>query len=431
MKLPFWLRIVVVAGVTLLIGGAGLLSYRWYTRPTTLTVAVGSLDGEAVKIVSALASHLTSTNKEIRLKVVESNSTIEAADLFSSGKTDLAVVRGDVGDLSKAYAVAVLTQMVVMLIAPPDSALTDVAGLKRVTVGVIGGEVNKKVVKVLTDEYDLDRAGVSFKDIAPLDARRIVQSKEVRVFLVVLPLADKHLAQLRGLFLPGAKSSLVLVPIEAAAAIAEKERAYESFDVPKGTLRGAPAVPSDDVTTLRVPLYLVAAKKLDDDLITGLTEALMKARRDLLGEWPILAQITAASTDPDAYLPVHPGAAAFYNGTQQSFLDKWSNAIFIGPMILGGIASVLAAAWRFLREDDKSEEPLDALYALGRKIRTSERETELDEIESEIDTILQVQRSKAAADEQGTLAVTTLNVAAHRLQNLLHDRRQLLQRGSH
>ena len=34
-------------------------------------------------------------------------------------------------------------------------------------------------------------------------------------------------------------------------AIAEKERAYESFDVPKGTLRGSPPVPEDDLTTLR------------------------------------------------------------------------------------------------------------------------------------------------------------------------------------
>ena len=67
-----------------------------------------------------------------------------------------------------------------------------------------------------------------------------------------------------------------------------------------------------------------------------------------------------------------PGAAAFYNGTQQSFLDKWGNAIFLTPMILGGIASVLAAAWKFLRDGEprKEEQALDSLYALGRRIRT-------------------------------------------------------------
>jgi hypothetical protein len=48
-----------------------------------------------------------------------------------------------------------------------------------------------------------------------------------------------------------------------------------------------------------------------------MAQAMMNARRDLLGELPILAQVTAPDTDADAYLPVHPGAAAYYNSTQQ------------------------------------------------------------------------------------------------------------------
>ena len=37
-----------------------------------------------------------------------------------------------------------------------------------------------------------------------------------------------------------------------------------------------------------------------------------------------------------------------------------------------------------------------------------------------------MQRVKAAAGDENALDVTTLNVAAHRLQNLVHDRRTLL-----
>ena len=59
----------------------------------------------------------------------------------------------------------------------------------------------------------------------------------------------------------------------------------------------------------------MAQSKLGNDLISNLTESVMAARRDLLSELPILAQITARDTDSDAYLPVHPGAAAFFNGT--------------------------------------------------------------------------------------------------------------------
>ena len=260
------------------------------------------------------------------------------------------------------------------------------------------------------------------------EARQALQSKEVSALLVVIPLSGKYLSLVRGLFQQGPKALPVLIAIDSAGAIAEAERAYESFDVPKGTLRGSPPDPEDDVTTLRTSLYLVANKKLSSDVITTLTQTIMTARRDLMTEQPILAQITAASTDPDAYLAVHPGAAAYYNGTQQSFMDKYGNEIFLAPMILGGVASVLAAGWKFLGigNPQAPEGPLDSLYALGRRIRKVESEAELLDIEDEIDNILKAQRARAASGDEDAVDTTTLNIAAHRLEGLIHDRRAIL-----
>src|SRR5438477_567248 len=375
---PTWVRIALVVGALVLITGTGLLAYHWYYRPTTLNVAVGSLDGEAGRIVSAIASRLAVTKASVRVNVIETTSAGEAANAFSSGKTDLAVVRADVGNLSQAQAVIVVAQAVALLIATPGSSISDIADMKQAVVGVIGGETNRALVRALSEEYDLSGARVTFKDIALSEARRAIESKQVRAMLIVVPLAEKYLAPLRVLFHPNAKGTP-----ESAGAIAEKQRAYQSFDVPKGTLRGSPPVPSDDLTTLKVSFYLVAKKNLDNDLVTSLTQALMNARRDLLGELPILAQTTSPNTDPDAYLPVHPGAAAYYNGTQQSFLDKWGNAIFLVPMILGALVSVLAGAWKFLRGSEPltHEQALDSLYALGSRIRTTESGSDLSDIE--------------------------------------------------
>lgn len=427
-KLPIWLRLTLVAGIVVLVAGASLFAWRWYSRPTTLTIAVGSLDGEASRLVSALASKLAQQKAPVRLSMVEAGSALDAANVFSSEEVDLAVVRGDVGDLSKAQAVAIVARTAVLLVAPPGSGITDITGLKRASVGVIGGDINKRLIKVLSDEYDFPRAGVTLKNLALSDVRRALEAKEVRAILIVMPLAERYLTLLRGLFPQSAKSGPVLIPIESAGAIAERDRAYESFDVPKGTLRGSPPNPSDDVTTLRTSFYLVAQKKLDSDLVTDLTESLMNARRDLLPEYPLLGQITTPDTDASAYIPLHPGAAAFYNGTQESFLDKWGNIIFLAPMIAGALASILAAAWKFLRAGGPQtpEQALDALYALGRRIRICGSAAELDEIEQDIDRVLQAQRLKAAAGEEETRDVTALNVAAHRLENLIHDRRLAL-----
>jgi TRAP-type uncharacterized transport system substrate-binding protein len=428
-RLPLWLRFVLIAGIAILATGAGLFGYRYYTHPVTLTVAVGSIDGEAAKAMSAIASRLVTINAPVRLTVIDTGTALAASKLFSAGKADLAVVRGDVGDLSQAQAVVVVSHIVALVIAPPGSSIDGMNKLKGQSVGVIGAEANSKLVDVLSKEYGLVSAKV-FKDVTLADARHALQSKEISALLVVIPLSQKYLSLVRGFFQQSNKSLPLLISIDSAGAIAEAERAYESFDVPKGTLRGAPPIPADDLTTLRTALYLVANKKLGSDLVTSLTQTIMNVRRDLLVEQPIFAQITAASTDADAYLAVHPGAAAFYNGTQQSFMDEYGNWIYLTPMILGGMATVLAAAWKFLGiAPFAGDGPLDTLYALARRIRKADTEIELGTIEDEIDEILKAQRAKAAAGDENAVDATTLNVAAHRLENLIHDRRQMLANG--
>src|SRR6266404_8915285 len=177
-KLPLWVRFVLLVGVTILATGAGLFAYRYYTRPVTLSIAVGSIDGEAAKAMSAIASQLVSTNAPVRLKVIDSGTALEAANAFSAGKADLAVVRGDVGDLSQAKAVVVVSHVVVLIVAPPGSPIDSVDNLKGHTVGVVGGVANSKIVDVLTKEYDLGRAKVVFKNIALADVRQAIQSRQ-------------------------------------------------------------------------------------------------------------------------------------------------------------------------------------------------------------------------------------------------------------
>jgi TRAP-type uncharacterized transport system substrate-binding protein len=425
--LPFWVRIVLLAGVFCIVAGAGLISYRLYLRPTTLTVAVGSLDGEAKQIAAVIASRLATVDSPIRLRIENSGSVLDAARAFAGGTADLAVVRADVVDRQQARTVALTAHGVAMIVAPPGSALTSIARLRGHTVGVVGGEINSGIVEALKKEYDLGRANVVFKDIAPADARRVLQAKEVAALLVVAPLTEKHLSFVKGLFPEGANSSPVLIPIDSAGAIADIKGPYESFDIPKGTLRGAPPVPDDDVTTLRVGYYLVANRHLSSIVVADLAKKVMSVRRDLVSEQPLLSGIAAPDTDADAYLSVHPGAAAFYNGTQESFMDRYGNAIYLTPMALGAIASVFAAAWRFLgvRSSETTQTALHALCVLPVRIRKAGDEAELTAIEEEVDIMLRAQLAKADRDEAAS-DIQAMIAAAHRIDHLIHQRRRLL-----
>jgi len=92
------------------------------------------------------------------------------------------------------------------------------------------------------------------------------------------------------------------------------------------------------------------------------------------------------------------------------------------------MATVLAAAWKFLGLGQPVTVlgPLDSLYALGRRIRKAGTETELSDIEEEIDNILRTQRARSAGGDETAVDDATLNVAAHRLESLIHDRRTML-----
>src|SRR5215831_13997018 len=92
-RLPFWLRLTLLLSAACIALGVILSVYHYYTKPVTLTVAVGSLDGEAGRVASLVASHLAATRAPVRLKIVNSESVLDTAKAFAEGKVDLAVVR--------------------------------------------------------------------------------------------------------------------------------------------------------------------------------------------------------------------------------------------------------------------------------------------------------------------------------------------------
>ena len=332
-----------------LVSGAGLLTYRYYSAPKTMTVAVASSEADAPGLMAAISGHLERTGSRVRLRIVNVGTVLQASEDFSAGKVDLAIIRKDIGHLSAARTVVVVTHAIAMIIVPPGSSVEGIDALKGKTVGVVAEEVNRRLVELLTREYDLAVAKVQFQDLAVADVPGALRSKQMSAVLLVTPISGSYLAQLRDFFPANANQKPKLIPIEAAKAIANVAKAYESYELPKGALRGSPLIPDDDLTTLRVPFYLVANKKLEDDDIADLTRAIMEARREPLAEYPLLAQIAAPSTDKDAYIPIHPGAASFYDGSQKSFFDKYGDALYAIPILLGMLAWLTTAIWNFVR----------------------------------------------------------------------------------
>jgi hypothetical protein len=158
---------------------------------------------------------------------------------------------------------------------------------------------------------------------------------------------------------------------------------------------------------------------------------LFDVRRDLLSQYPILAQAAAPSTDADALIPIHPGAATYYNGNQQSFFDKYDDKLYYGSLLLGSLISIVVAAWRFAGSGAASRSMLEPLYELGKEIKGARSEADLEEIEKRIDNMLKAELARNASGEGADSAdMAALGLAAHRLQYLMSHRRTLLRSAS-
>jgi TRAP-type uncharacterized transport system substrate-binding protein len=422
---------MMVAAATAAIVSGGWLSYRYFAKPVVLTVAVGSIDGESFSLISAVAARLTTSNAHVRLKVVDANTSAKASELLAAHKADLAVVRGDTGGLEDARSVLLLTHGVVLLMAPSTASGDSLGDLRNTTIGVIGGAINRPTVDALKQVYPFDRAEVISQDVSIADGATALSSGRVHALLAVVPLTEKYLAKVRQFFhQERAKGSTPkLIGIESAGAVANVAQYYESYDIPKGTLRGAPPVPSDDLTSLRVSYFLIANKSVNDGTITDLTQSLVDVRRDLLSQYPILAQAAAPSTDADALIPIHPGAATYYNGNQQSFLDKYDDKLYYGSLLLGSLISIIVAAWRFTGSGNIPQSMLEPLYEYGHEIKDAKSEAQLEEIEKRIDDILKSELARNANGEGADgPAMAALSLTAHRLQYLMSHRRTMLRK---
>lgn len=419
------MRVALVLGLVALTAGLGLYAYRYSMRPVTLTVAAGSLDGEGARLLNALASRLASTaNSSIRLKVIDTGTPLGAAEAFAKGDVDLAIVRGDASDLKGARTVVVITHGVLMLLGLPGTSVTDIDHLKGKTIGVVGGPVNQRIASVLDSEYDLSRSKVKFQDITLPEMAAAIHGKKIQALLIVTPISGRYLTMLRNLFPRDAKKSPTLLAIDSAGAIAAAVGAYESFDLPKGTIRGSPAIPDDDLTTLRVPIYLIAKEKLSTDVATQLTQAIMETRGSMIGEHPIMAQITAPSTEKDAPIPIHPGAEAFFSGDVKTIFDKYGDQFFYASMLLGMLSSLAAAFWKFMMPAPEGGRPPERLYNITGRIRDAATAEDLDRVEDEIDEILRTELSREKRDDTDAGA---LQIALSRLEYLVNQRRRILE----
>ncbi len=427
---------ITLAGILAVVGTlAGV--YYFEMRPVILRIAVGPANSDDIKVVQALTQAFTHAHSHVRLRPMQTDGATASAQALADGKTDLAIIRGDLEVPKNAQAVATLRKNVAVLWVPPSAKgkgkkagpkITKIQQLSGHRIGVVGRtEANINLLKVILQQYGVDPTKVEMVQFPANEAAESIRNQKADAYLAAGPInskitADAITASTREGGTP------TFLAIDSAEAIAQNHPMYESSDIPAGAFGGSPGRPDEEVKTISFAHHIVARKGLSDSTVAVFTRQLFAIRQTVMAEFPLAAKIETPDTDKDAVIPVHPGAAAYVDGEEKTFLDRYSDFIWWGLMGLSAMGS--AGAWfaGYLKKDERSNNSslrarlLDMLSAA----RRSDSIEELDQMQTEADGILRdtLHRFEHGSIQEG--ALTAFNIAIEQFHNAVADRKALL-----
>jgi TRAP transporter TAXI family solute receptor len=431
--------LILAAGMLAFAVAAGTLYY--VLRPTTLRIAVGPPGSDDQKLIQLMAQTFARDGSPVRLSLVPTDGTTESIALFSAGKADLAVARGDLNLPENAESVAILRKNVVVLWSAPGlpakgkkqsspkvKTLDALAGHR---IGVIGRtEANVKLLRVILQESGIDPEKVAISQFGTNQIGEMARDPSLDAFMAVGPLKSKITVDAIAATAT-ARGEPKFLPIDVSDAIAQKNPLYESEEIPGSIFSSSPARPEDKVDTVSVNHLIIAPKSLSDTAVAAFARQLFTARQQLARELPTAAQIEKPDTDKDAALPAHAGAAAYIDGNERTFLEKYTDYIWFAILVLSGLGS--AGAWlnHYWKRDEREQYIVhrDHLLNLIYKVRKAETPEELAEMQGAADNVLReaLDCYDDGAIEDGDLSV--IGLALEQFHHAIADRRAVFGTG--
>ena len=391
--------LLLVAGFLLFGATAGALYYA--LRPVTLRIAVGPPGSDDEKLIQAMAKAFADDGRAVRLSPITTDGAVESLALLGASKADLAVARADLDMPGNAETVAIVRKNFVVLWSPsglpgkgskkpPAPKIKEIADLAGHRVGVIGRTpANAALLRVVLSESGVALDKVAVTQFATSQIEELTRDPTIDAFMAVGPLDSKITSDAIAAT-ARARGEPKFLAIDASEAIALRHPRYESEEIPPSIFNSKPAWPDDKVETVSVNHLIVARRALSETTVAAFVRQLFAVRQSLAKQVPGAAHIKKPDTDKDAELPVHRGAAAFIDGNERTFLERYSDYFWFAILVLSGLGS--AGVWlrQYLKRDEREETTIHRhkIMAMISKVRTAESAEELLAMQREVDAII-------------------------------------------
>jgi TRAP transporter TAXI family solute receptor len=429
-RMGWWLEIATALSLLT----AALAIGFWLWQPTTLRIAVGPSGGDDQTLVEAMARTFEAKGSPVRLVPIATDGPVESLALLGKGKTDLTITRGDLDLPADTDSVAIVRRNFAVLWAPtgrkgvPKSKVSEIGGLAGRRIGVVGlGDTNVALLRVILGESGVSPDKVAIVQFATDHVSDMTKDTTLDAFMMVgaldsKPIADAIAATAR------ARGEPKFLSVDVSDAIAERHPLYESEEIPAGSFASSPQRPDDKIDTIAVNHLIVAPGTLSEDSVAAFTRQLFTARSALAREVPGAAKIQKPDTDKDAALPAHPGAAAYIDSNERTFLDKYSDYLWGTVLLLSGLGS--AAAWlrHYLRRDERKVNTLHRDRLLGALVSVREASS-LDELAAMQRAADDILRETLVCHEDGAIEdgdLSAFGLVLAQFHQAIVDRREVI-----
>lgn len=384
-------QMLLFAALTLILTVATVWGGRiWLRNSETLIFAVGDANSPEARFAAKLAAVLKNNSSKLHLKIVTNADNAKALAQFDRRQADLAVLRTDAKVPPRARALAILEHDVLLLISPGSKKIKSLADLKKKKIAVLAdGDNGAAFVRNLLDLSESPDAASRVQTAPPNSTLDKLFGSGGYGAVVAIAHAstlakDKRYEQY------AKRGGFTVNAIDESEALTRRNPGISEETLATGMLSSAPAIPDDDLDTVGLQWLLVAQSRMSTTSAGDLARTIYENKAALALEDGFASRIEPADTDKDAFIVAHQGAAEYINDDTKSFMDRYSDLLYLGAGALSIIGSICAGFYAKVTRiaPEKAGELATAILDIGERIAHAHSMDALDALQDELEAIL-------------------------------------------
>jgi TRAP-type uncharacterized transport system substrate-binding protein len=362
----------------------------WLRNSETLTFAVGDANSAEARFAAKLAAVLKNTSSRMHLKIVPNADNAKALAQFDRREADLAVLRTDGKIPPRARALAILEHDVLLLISPGNKKIQSLAELKKKKIAVLAqGDNNAAFVRNMLEIPDSPE-GNSKVQMAPPNSTldKLFSSGGYGAVIAIAHASaivkDKTFEQY------AKRTGFTLNAIDESKTLTRRNPGISEETLATGMLSSAPLLPDDDLDTIGLQWLLVAQSRMSSATAGELARTIYENKAELALENGFASKIEPADVDKNAFIVAHQGVAEYLNDTGKSFIERYSDLLYLAAAALSIIGSIFVGIYTKVTRvaPEKASQLATAILDIGERIAHATTLDAIDTLQDELETIL-------------------------------------------